>query len=184
MLAYHNASMFFQHAWNPWFKDLRKLGGEGLSVTLFVCVFFQVQLTYQICEVNPPTFSSFYSVPGIGCLLLRSEVHCHSAIQSRFAAVSSAEFQRSLHILLSVFWDLEIFEKISILFCPILFYFLNSIFLRILTLRHNIWGHLWFGRTHVHQSSVVLEFNTLNHITIIIYFYNQDTDSSRMITSF
>lgn len=68
-----------------------------------------------------------------------------------------------------------------------LFYFISwisSIFLRILTLRHNIWGHLWFGRTHVHQSSVVLEFNTLNHITIIIYFYNQDTDSSRMITSF
>lgn len=30
----------------------------------------------------------------------------------------------------------------------------------------------------MHQSSVFLEINTLNYITIIKHFYNQDTDTS------
>lgn len=51
---------------------------------------------------------------------------------------------------------------------------MSSIVLRIWALRHNIWGHLQFDIADVHQSSVVLEINTLNHIAIIKYFYNQE----------
>lgn len=50
---------------------------------------------------------------------------------------------------------------------------MSSIVLRIWALRH-IWGHLQFDIADVHQSSVVLEINTLNHIAIIKYFYNQE----------
>lgn len=103
-LKIRNASLSQgENVWNLWFKDLRKW---------WLCV-FSVIVDFSVCGVIP-TFNNFYSFHGISYVFYwGGRFMVSSAFQSRPAFVSSAEFRRLSHVVLTIYLDLEILEK-----CP------------------------------------------------------------------
>lgn len=120
MLAYHNVSIYFLTCSKP-FICLRKWGRERLNLIFLLVCFFNYSCS-SVCGVNlhfvvSTVFMKLHIRNFVillhwkdSCVLLRRASLSVVPFQSRCAVISSAEFQRLLHILLSIFWDFEILE--------------------------------------------------------------------------